>query len=277
MPGPLAHNRLVSLPYLDLGGELASDPEAAAALRAATLELARRTAVSGVELRGGAEHGAATRRHRFLLPLPPNREELSRAVGPKVRNQIRKAERSGLDTRAAESAELPFFYRVFARNMRDLGSPVHSIRFFFEILDRFAERACLYLTLDANRRPVAGALALRWEGTLTVPWASSLRSARPSCPNHSLYWRILRDAQEAGLERFDFGRSSLGSGTYHFKKQWGGEIVPLVWTVLDRRGEPCPEDHLSPDRHRLLAALWRRLPLAVANRLGPPIRGRLPH
>lgn len=276
LSGPLSGRRLVSLPYLDQGGILASSPEGAEAIRGAAFRLARDLDATGVDFRGNAGVRSATqaetRRCRFLLSLKKSEKGLWGAIGPKVRNQIRKSERSGLETRQMGKEHLDDFYRVFSRNMRDLGSPVHSRRFFAEIFESFGSAARLYLTFGPEGAPVSGAVSIAFRETVTVPWASSLRSARPSCPNHSLYWRILRDARQEGANVFDFGRSTTGTGTYHFKKQWGARPEPLVWQSFDCDGRLAPERHLDPRRHARLAALWRLLPVRVATRLGPLLR-----
>lgn len=284
MPGRLAGNRLVSMPYLDLGGPLATDAESAEALSRAAVEQAKRLSGGLVELRESAleeTHPSSAAheqmRFRFLLPLPRDEDELWSKIGPKVRNQARKAEKSGLRTERAEPGRLRDFYGVFARNMRDLGSPVHAARFFVEIFEQLGDAARLYLTSGANGDCVAGAIAIACGRELVVPWASSLRSERPRCPNHSLYWRILREAIAEGHQSFDFGRSSLDSGTYRFKKQWGAEARPLAWRLLDGDGERPADSALSGGRNSGLVSVWRRLPLPVANLLGPRIRGRLPH
>ena len=280
MTGRLGGDRLVSLPYLDRGGILADSAEAGEALLAAARELASRLGARGVESRGAALAGATgtpgVERSRWLLSLAGSREELWRRLGGKVRNQIRKSEKVGLVTRRESVDELPAFYRVFARNMRDLGSPVHAFTFFREICEIFGPRVGLYLTRDPAGQPVAGALAFSFRRTTVVPWASALRAARPSCPNHSLYWTVLQDASDGGAVLFDFGRSTRGSGTERFKRQWGCRAVPLEWSYLDLRGGPCPETLTERSYASRLMRLWRHLPLPVANRLGPAIRGRLP-
>jgi len=280
MRGRLGGNRLVSMPYLDQGGVLAASDEEASELWRAGLRLAKRLGAAGVEARGDApppfsapEH--STQRCRWVVSLEGSRDDLWRSIGPKVRNQVRKARRLGLVTRGVPIADLPRFYRLFARNMRDLGSPVHALKFFQELLTVFESRATLYLTLDADERPVAGGIALRFQDGLCVPWASSLRAARPSCPNHSLYWKILVDASRQGCRTFDFGRSTLGTGPARFKRHWGARAEPLVWTSVDPEGRPVPEAPWSARDHGLLVAIWSRLPLGVSNRLGPVVRGRL--
>ncbi len=277
MPGPLGGRRLVSLPYLDLGGPLAVDATVETELLGAAFEIGERLGSKGLELRkSAADSTLESGRYRFLLDLPGRSDELWSTIGPKVRNQVRKSQKSGLETTSEGSAALHDFYDVFRENMRELGSPVHSVRFLASVLEQFGDDARLYMTRDEEGAAVAGGIAIRHLGTLTVPWASARRSERPKCPNHSLYWTVLTDAIEEGLERFDFGRSSAGTGTFRFKKQWGATPVPLAWEHVERGGAQI-EQHSPPGRARsLVIAAWRRLPQAVADRLGPRLRGHLP-
>ena len=222
--GPIAPNRLVSMPFLDHGGILSATIEADELVLDFAIELAGRLGAKGLDLRaplpGANTSTDETSRYCFVLSLPDSEEGLWKALGSKVRNQIRKSEKSGLHTEAVGPSNLPSFFEIFSKNMRDLGSPTHSMAFFRSLTEVMAERCRLYLTYDHDDRPVAGGISIRFRDTVTVPWASSLRSKRSDCPNHSLYWRVLRDAQQQGAENFDFGRSSVGAGTFHFKKQW---------------------------------------------------------
>ncbi len=278
--GLFSGRRLVSLPFLDQGGPLAMDEEVASKLFNAAVGLAKSRGVNGVDLRGGRfpsrqEASTVSNRFRFLLSLPGDSEELWSKIGGKVRNQIRKSEKSGLQTRPEDEDGLQPFYEIFAENMRDLGSPVHSRKLFVSILEEFADDAHVYVTRDSQGRAVAGGVAIRAGTTVTVPWASSLRTARSSCPNHSLYWRILQDAVAASSTIFDFGRSAEGTGTYRFKKQWNADPMALSWSSFDDNGHLQETRTLDPRRNQRLTQTWSRLPLPVANVLGPRIRKRL--
>ncbi len=287
MKGPLTGNRLVSLPFLDQGGPLVSSENVAAVLWDECLELARRVDASGVDIRGplfkGAVENDGTRatkeepssRKTFTLPLPEDPDVLWKSFKTKVRNQVRKAEKEGLTTEMVGPDRLGAFYEIFCRNMRDLGSPVHGLCLFEAVFETFGDRARLYLTSGPGDQAVGGGVAIEFGTSLTVPWASSLRTARPSCPNHSLYWKILSDAIQDGKAVFDFGRSRVGAGTYSFKKQWGAEPRDLVWSSFDARGEPEEEHDYNPDRHDRVVRAWRRLPVAVTKWIGPMIRRRL--
>ena len=278
--GPLAPNRLVSMPFLDQGGVLADSEEASALLVEAAAQQARKLGAKGLDLRAplpSSPKPGETSRFRLLLPLPASEDELRKTVGPKVRNQIRKSEKGGLASEVVGASSLPEFYAVFSRNMRDLGSPTHSLAFFEAMARELGDRFRLYLTRDADQQPVGGAVAIHFKDSVSVPWASSLRSVRSLCPNHSLYWRILRDTRESGADTFDFGRSSVGTGTFHFKKQWGAEPIPLSWTFLDRMQKPETDYYLDPRTQSAAVQIWRRLPLSLTLRLGPLIRRQLPN
>jgi predicted N-acyltransferase len=210
-----------------------------------------------------------------VLPLPPGEEALWRALGPKVRNQVRKAEKEGLALAGWAPADLlEGFYRCFAENMRDLGSPVHARSFFRDMAQGFGARLRCFVAADGGR-PVGGLVAIHYAGRVTVTWASSLRAERKRCPNHLIYWEALRWALSLGASHFDFGRSPIGGGTHHFKLGWGAEEQPLAWLRLTPEGTPLPVGEGAGRVLAQLSALWRRLPLAWSERLGPALRRRL--
>jgi FemAB-related protein (PEP-CTERM system-associated) len=276
MRGFFADGRLVSLPFLDQAGVLAESPAVARKLAEEACSLAREIGAKGVEIRALAADGVQeSERVTLVLDLPATTDELWKSFKPKVRNQVRKSEKGGLVVRRSEPERLGDFYRVFCENMRDLGSPVHGRRFLESVLSTFGNAAWLYLTEDSTGSVVGGAIALRDGDRITVPWASSLRGVFKWCPNHCLYWRILQDCVEDGATSFDFGRSWVGAGTYRFKTQWGATDRPLDWSALDEAGEPVASGGIRPGDHSLVVRVWSRLPLSIANSVGPIIRRQL--
>jgi len=207
----------------------------------------------------------------LFLPLPKDPGRLWSQLEAKVRNQVRKAERSGLSVEFGQSERLDEFYETFAHNMRDLGSPVHARRFFQAILDAFGDQARIAL-VRKGEQAIGGLIALAFKDSLIVPWASSLRQYLSLCPNMLLYWEMLRSACVEGFQRFDFGRSSRNSGTYRFKRQWGAVEEALFWYAIPIGA--CPRQRLSSadPKGALLARLWRSLPLHATRWLGPHVR-----
>ncbi len=276
MNRPLLGRILVSLPFVNYGGILADDEEVARAMQREAVSLAQRLGAKGLELRHRrqeiAEMPAKTHRVSMVLPLPDSVDALWKGLGSKLRSQIRKADKSGLLVRRGGLEELPAFYDVFAHNMRDLGSPVWPKRFFQRILTLFPERARLY-RVDLDGRPLAVGFIFRFQQTVEIPWASSLREFNPLCANVRLYWEILADATREGYSRFDFGRSDPDGGTFRFKQQWGAQPQPLYWHVWP--GTMQRKNGLEGQRERIEAA-WSRLPVWTTRLMGPSIRRWLP-
>lgn len=271
-------SELISLPYLDAAGILAPEPEAFEALREAAMELMRSTGSRALELRqptapSGEFEGAGVDRVNLVLPLESDPDAQWRALRAKVRNQTRKAEREGLDLAGGAPEDLcEAFYGPFQVNMRDLGSPVHALGFFRAAARHLGDRLRFIVTRHGDR-PVGGLVAIRFGRTVTVPWASTLRSERQRCPNNFIYWEALRWAIECGASEFDFGRSPRDSGTHRFKRGWGAREVPLGWMRLAPSGAAIPltVGTANPALDRI-SQLWTRLPVSVARFLGPRVR-----
>ena len=274
---------LVSMPFLDSGGILTRDPEAERALLDAALELAREQGASALELRaiavdggvGGVE-GSEQTRVDLVLALESDEDAQWQALRAKVRNQTRKAENEGLSiAQWNQERLLAGFYGPFCRNMRDLGSPVHSERFFATAAEAFGDRL-RFIATRLSEKSVGGLVAIEFAGAVTVPWASTLREERHRCPNNQIYWEALRWAIERGVREFDFGRSPIGGGTYRFKRGWGARERPLAWKRLspagDRLAAKAAGDSVLLQR---LSAIWSRLPVPVTARLGPSLRRRI--
>ena len=269
----------VSMPFFNYGGILADTPAIERALLDRAIDETRRAGGTHLELRHTRQHfdHLTAKRHKVAmeLRLESTVEQQWQALDKKVRNQVRKAEKSGLDIRTGGVDVLPEFYDVFAQNMRDLGTPVYGVRFFREVLAAFPEEARI-VVVSLKGRPIAASL-VHWHGRrIEVPWASSLREFNPLCANVFLYWQMARFAIERGFETFDFGRSTPGEGTYQFKKQWGAEPRELVWEYWTRSGEAVAD--LSPKNPKFALAIrmWQRLPVQVATMLGPLIVRNIP-
>lgn len=270
---------LVSVPFLNYGGLLASDDAARDALMASAYELARHFGASHIELRHTNRQlpELAFRQHKVKLTrvLPTSVDALWSALDRKVRNQVRKAQKDGLTAHIGHRELIDDFYSVFCRNMRDLGTPVYPSRLFLETARLFSDELRVYLVRSGGA-PVAGAIALSFNGTVIVPWASALREYRQHCPNMLLYWTMLEHAVQRGAKTFDFGRSTRGAGTHHFKLQWGAEETTMHWEYMLLTRATAP-DH-GPENRKFAAAVavWQRLPVWIANAVGPTIVRNIP-
>lgn len=273
---------LVSLPYLNRAGVVAADSQVAAELVAEACRLSEVKKTKYLELRhGGAiEHDSLTAarsdKFRMVLDLPENEEALSKAVGPKVRNLIRKGDKHALSIRWGGREVLDEFYRVFSVNMRDLGTPVYSKKLFGRIVDRFAGEAELCAVMFEGKA-IAGAMLVHdpHRKMTQVPSASALREFNHTSANMWMYHQLLLRAMARGHTRFDFGRSSEGSGTYQFKKQWGAQPQPTVWQYHVNEGDIAAVRPDNPKYARRIA-IWQKLPVWLTRLVGPRIVRGIP-
>jgi FemAB-related protein (PEP-CTERM system-associated) len=197
------------------------------------------------------------------------------AIDRKLRNQVRKAEKGGLTVAHGGAELLDSFYEVFAHNMRDLGTPVYSSRFFREVLLAFPTETRIFV-VRLEGRPIAASL-VHWHGdVMEVPWASSLREFNPLCANVLLYWHMLQFAVDRRARVFDFGRSTPGEGTFQFKKQWGAEPRELVWEYWTAPGRGVPELNPKNPKFEMAIRAWQHLPVRVANLVGPLVVRNIP-
>ncbi len=233
---PFLTGSLVSLPYCDAGGVLSDSPEIEHRLITQSLNLARAMNIRTVSIRSAgpmfnldSDSTINKNKVRMLLTLPDSSEKLLSSFKAKLRSQVKKPFKEGLTVQSGGTERLNEFYPLFAENMRDLGSPVHSMAWIKQILNTFKNRAVLFIVRMPDRTPAAGGILLCHPNRVSVPWASSLRRFNRWNPNMMLYWTFLKFAADHHFPMFDFGRSTPGEGTYIFKKQWGAEPAPLHW------------------------------------------------
>ena len=291
-------NRLVSMPYVDAAGVLADFPQAEELLLDEAVQTLRRCMGTTLEIR---QHRPLTARKSFqrhlasaaiatdisagladyalhldsrkvgmALSLPHSAKDLFSHFKSKLRSQVRKPLKQGLHARIGGIELLDDFYSVLSANMRDLGSPVHSKKFFHHILSIFHNQSNIVL-ISKGDRPLACSMVFGYRNVLTNPWASALKKFNYLSPNMLLYWTMLEYACDQGYAYFDFGRSTPDEGTYKFKEQWGAESKPLYWYYINdkenRRGE-CRQR----DRLQTAVKYWKKIPVPLTKILGPKIR-----
>ncbi|MGQ9730172.1 MAG: FemAB family XrtA/PEP-CTERM system-associated protein [Candidatus Zipacnadales bacterium] len=274
-----AGNVLVSLPFADHAGICATTAEAEHALLAAAEELGRELNVTYVELRHVGQPCMApfpcdTTRVLLYMPLPATTDDLWHSFSSNMRKKIRRSERDGLVSETVNHLGVSAFYDVYATNMRDLGSPMHSLRFFEVLYDRFPEQTIIIL-IRSDGEVAAAAIAVWFRDTLTVLCAHARRAFHRFFPNNLLYWRLFQVAIERGCKVADFGRSPRGSGIYEFKKGWGMEEQPLYYTLIPIRSQPRLGERRQGTLYTVFSHLWQRTPLPIARLIGPWLFSRL--
>ncbi|MEL7185045.1 MAG: FemAB family XrtA/PEP-CTERM system-associated protein [Pseudomonadota bacterium] len=272
-------NFLVSVPCFNYCGALAQDAAVLQELVAAAWRTAEELGASHVEMRHSAdvklELPYRDDKVAMRLRLPESSDELWKGFSSKLRAQIRRPTKAGAICEQGGLELLDDFYAVFSRNMRDLGTPVFPKDLFRQMCESFPEQTRLFVVRIDGQAAAAG-VTYGFRDRLEIPSASSLREYNKVSVNMLLYWTVLQYAIDSGYRVFDFGRSTADAGTYRFKKQWGAEPASLHWHYCLRPGDKLPALNPQNARFRLATKMWQRLPLAVANSLGPRIVRNLP-
>jgi FemAB-related protein (PEP-CTERM system-associated) len=255
------------------GGVLAESADTAVALCRAAEECAQRVSCSTIELRGGIAPPDWSERSDshcgFEAPLAGDDEAQLLTIPRKQRAEVRKGLAGNLKvTIGNKGVARAAHYGVYAASVRNLGTPVFPASLFEAVLDELDSDI---LTISHEGIPVASVLSLYHRGAVMPYWGGGTAAARALRANDRMYFELMRHARARGCTRFDFGRSKTGSGAFAFKRNWGFEPQPLTyfsWTApgtLPRDADPTSE------RHSARIEVWKRLPLSVANLLGPAI------
>lgn len=281
---PFCLDFLVSLPFCDVGDVFADNDSIKKALLVEALALAKESKAQELNIRSCQEdlfgddigewyQSVQMEKVRMLLRLPGSSEELWKSFKSKLRSQVRKAEKNGLNFSWGQSGDINDFYKVFSSNMHALGSPVHSKKWVKNILTHYGENARMGLVFK-EKHPVGCGIILFTKHTVSIPWASTLREYNRLSPNMLLYWNFLKYAADNEKKVFDFGRSTFKEGTFKFKKQWGAEPEPLFWyqANLSSKDQQIQSKAIKTTNREKLANLWSKMPLPMANVLGPKVR-----
>lgn len=270
----LTGKRLVSLPFSDvclpaLAGD--ADPEAVVQLGQALAEETERAGL-GLTVHGALPSApGALVRHRFfrhLLPLSGDPAEIEGQYAKSQIGAMKKAVREGLrGERRTDAAALDAFYSLHLETRSRLGVPTQPKRFirrFEELFD--AGLGFVWMVFD-GQRPIAAAVLLSYNGTVTYKYSASDAGSLAKRPNNLLLPEAIRWSCEAGFHTFDFGRTDADNkGLRKFKRSWGANEHDLSYTYL-AEGEPAPEEG-PPLRDRIVSTTIKRSPALVSRLAG---------
>lgn len=264
---------LVSLPFAVYAGPAAVDAASAQALLDAAADLARSLNVSYLEVRNVAARREEWPRQdlyvRFSKALLPDVEANLLAIPRKQRAMVRKGAKHGLKSVFDDSVER--FFALYADNVHRHGTPPFSKHYFARLREVFGASCEILIVTDAAGVPVSGVLSFYFRGEVLPYYAGDTLAARQLAANDFKYWELMRTACERGAKVFDFGRSKRGTGSFDFKRNWGFEPRALCYEYLLLRRDAIPQNNPANPKYRAFIAMWKRLPLPIANRLGPLI------
>jgi FemAB-related protein (PEP-CTERM system-associated) len=267
---------LISNAFCVAGGPLAADEETRLALVAEAERVGRASGAAYVELRDTAgAPGWMTKADLyagFEREMEADEAKNLLQIPRKQRAVVRKAIAGGF--RITTNKDLDTFFALFARTVRDHGTPVFPKRFFRTLLEAFPENADV-LTVWLGDKPLSSVLSYYFADRVYPYYTGSDLAAREHGANDLMYWKLMRHAVARGIKVFDFGRSKVATGPYSFKKNWGFEPRPIAHQFLLLKRDTLPDVNPTNPRYARLIDIWRRLPLPVANAISPFISRNL--
>ena len=275
---PLAHvnsllfgNSLVSLPFAVYGGVAASNEIAAQALEQEAQNIAKRLGVAHLELR----HVAA--RHidwpiqdlyvTFRKEIFPDEDANMLAIPRKQRAMVRKGVKNGLVSELDSGVDR--FFALYADNMHRHGTPALPKRYFQALRAEFGSDCEVLTVAGPDGRALSTVFSFYFRDEVLPYYAGDDEAARDCAANDFKYWELMRRSCARGCKVFDYGRSKHGTGSYTFKKNWGFEPQPLHYEYCLYKRDAIPQNNPANAKYKLLIETWRRLPIGVANWLGP--------
>lgn len=277
---PLAHvksllfgNALVSLPFAVYAGIAAKTPYALAPLENAAQDLARELDVEHLEFRN------LTPRHTewptqdlyvtFRKEILPDVEANMQAIPRKQRAMVRKGINNGLISEIDRSSDR--FFALFADNVHRHGTPALSKRYFDTLLKLFGDDCEIMTVTSKDGKPLSSVLSFYFRDEILPYYAGDDQAARNLAANDFKYWELMRRSCERGIKIFDYGRSKTGTGPYAFKKNWGFEPQALHYEYCLYKRDSIPQNNPSNAKYKLFIEAWRRMPIGLANMIGPHV------
>ena len=277
---PLAHvksmlfgNALVGLPFAVYGGVATEDQHAADMLEQEAQRLARELDVDHLELRNvGQRHADWPMQDLYVTfrkEILPDEEANMLAIPRKQRAMVRKGIKNGLASVMDDGVER--FFALYADNVHRHGTPAMPKRYFHALRQEFGADCDVLTVVSAEGEPLSSVMSFYFRGEILPYYAGDAKAARDLAANDFKYWELMRRACARGLKVFDYGRSKQGTGSFAFKKNWGFEPQPLHYAYCLYKRDAVPQNNPSNAKYRLLIATWRRMPIGLANWLGPKI------
>ena len=262
---------LSSTAFCVYGGPAVTAAGAADVLTARALEIGDRLGAGHLEYRSRRPTQSgweckSTLYATFRKRIDADPEKNLLAIPRKQRAMVRKGMKLGLSSEI--DAAVDRLHAVYAESVRNLGTPVFPKRYFAALKREFGDD-CEILTVLHEGRPVSSVMSFFFRDEVLPYYGGGTAAARELAANDFMYWEVMRRAAARGCELYDFGRSKYGTGSFDFKKYWGFVPEPLHYEYRLLESKELPDINPLNPKFRLFIAAWKRLPLPVANFVGP--------
>jgi FemAB-related protein (PEP-CTERM system-associated) len=270
---------LGSLPFCVLGGVVATVDAARPLLDAAADQIARELNVGHLEYRNLVPaHAGDPNWHQkelyvtFRKDITGDDEENMNAIPRKQRAMVRKGIKLGLTAEIDQDVER--FFTCYATSVHRLGTPVFPKSYFKVIKEVFGDDCEIRVIVKNDVKDsqlIAAVMSFYWRDEVLPYYGGGMPAAREFAGNDFMYWNLMQAAAARGARIFDFGRSKLGTGAFDFKKNWGFSPTPLAYEYKLYASTELPDNNPLNPKYQLFIKMWKKMPIGLANFLGPYI------
>jgi len=249
------HKGYISLPFVSYSGFFANDENMLLKLkeylRTQNIVIDSRDLVNKVVTRG------------YVNPIVSisSYETFWRSLSTNTRNQFKKS--TNFNYKFIEENSINNFYKLYSNGMRNLGTPVHGKDYFINLMKSFSFKV---FTIFDNNVAIGSMFCLSDKDTMAVLYAYVLPEYSKKYANYFLYLNSIKWMTKIGLIYLDMGRSNYGEGTFHFKKKFRPKFYAIKSNI----------NYDDNTKLQVASSIWKKLPLSIANFIGPKIRRYLP-
>ena len=263
---------LSSLPFCVYGGAAVNDERARSVLENAAIDLGKKLGVGHIEFRNEVNRDTNRLRNElyvtFKREIDADEEKNMLAIPRKQRAMVRKGMKFGLQSELDTGTDR--FFDAYSQSVHRLGTPVFSKKY-FALLKQIFGQDCEVMTITHEGKTVASVMSFYFRDTVLPYYGGGTDKARDLAANDFMYWELMRRSCAKGIKIFDFGRSKVGTGAYDFKKNWGFEPEDLHYEYSLVRAKAMPENNPLNPKFKLFIKMWQKMPIGLANFLGPHI------
>ena len=267
---------LISTPFCVYGGACSNTSDVSNSLTSEAVKLAKDLNVDYLELRNISTNQDdwpyKDFYYTFQKEIAPDTDTNLKAIPRKQRAMVRKGINNNLQSVVDNNTDR--FYDIYSTSVRNLGTPVYPKRYFNTLKKTFGD-ACEILTITKDDKAISSVLSFYSNGTVMPYYGGGLPEARQLKAYDFMYWELMRRSCEKNICHFDFGRSIEGTGSYSFKKNWGFEPKKLYYHQQLVRAKQTPDFNPMNSKYSAYIKIWQKLPLPVANLIGPLISRNL--
>jgi FemAB-related protein (PEP-CTERM system-associated) len=270
---------LCSMPFVNFGGACLETTGTESLLLGEAKRIVHNERIAYLELRNTSplNEPLPTSKHKIsmTLDLAPDPEQIWNSFKSKQRTEIRRAYKNDLNAVSGGEELLDTFYTLLSTSWRSMGTPIYNKKYFQIVLRAFPDKTKIFVVLHKDT-PIATAFNGYYNGTVEGMWLGISPEFRRMCPNHVLYWEMIKHACENNYKVFHFGRSSIKSGGEFFKKKWNAKAQQLYWQYYLGTAKDIPQLNVQNPKYKHMIELWKKLPLNITTSLGPAIARNIP-